>query len=81
MRMQDRSDCRIAKHRAQLQFLMHQVEELNGRLQDLGVTEGILDLEERRARMIPPAAAGEKEEVPEQTFHARFGSRNTFRTG
>jgi hypothetical protein len=79
MRMEDRSICRKAKRRAQLEFFIRQVEELNGRMKALGVTEGVVDAEEIRARMIPGEGRREEEEVPEQTFHTRLGSRNTYR--
>jgi hypothetical protein len=79
-RMRQRGDGRRAKHRAEIEFLLRQVEELNRRMRALGADEGVVDTAGIRARMVPPAA-GEEEEVDEQTFHTRIGSRNTFRTG
>jgi hypothetical protein len=78
VRMEDRSDRRTAKRRGQLGFWIGQIEELNQRLVDLGVEEGVIDCAALRERMMPD---GEEEQglPPEETFQTRPDTHQTLR--
>jgi hypothetical protein len=60
LRWEERLETRPAKHRTQIEGLLGQIDELNGRLADIGLADQAVDVGALRERMLPPQERTQK---------------------
>jgi hypothetical protein len=75
--MEDRKARRRPKRRAQIGSRTTEVENLNRRMSDLGVSDAVVDIAELRSRMLPRQEGDVVE--PEETFQTRPDTRQKLR--